>query len=124
MRIILRLLFRGFIFVPEHISGSEMSFFNLVYELSDKGEKLYFDNPLGDPCETSENEAINTFLEEVLGVIKRVIKSYGVKPGEIGAIISLKTLDPALNISRKTREKEAMPLLEFIENLEKGEKSG
>jgi len=123
MRIILRLLFRGFIFVPEHISGSEMSFFNLVYELSDKGEKLYFDNPLGDPCETSENEAINTFLEEVLGVIKRVIKSYGVKPGEIGAIISLKTLDPALNISRKTRKEEAMPLLEFIENLEKGETS-
>ena len=65
-----------------------------------------------------------TPLEEVLGVIKRAIKSYGVKPREIGAIISLKTLDPALNIPRKTREEKAKPLLEFIENLEKGEKSG
>ncbi|MFZ8783809.1 MAG: hypothetical protein ACO2OR_07530 [Desulfurococcaceae archaeon] len=42
-----------------------------------------------------------TSLEEVLGVIKRAIKSYGVKPREIGAFIALKTLDPALNISRK-----------------------
>jgi hypothetical protein len=40
-------------------------------------------------------------LEEVLGVIKMIIKSYGLKPGESEAIISLKTLDPALNISRK-----------------------
>jgi len=45
-----------------------------------------------------------TPLNVVKGVVKRVIESYGVKPGEIGAIISLKTLDPALNISRKTRE--------------------
>jgi hypothetical protein len=34
-------------------------------------------------------------------------KVSGVKPREIGAIISLKTLDPALNISRKTREERA-----------------
>jgi len=65
-----------------------------------------------------------TPLNVVKGVVKRVNESYGVKPGEIGAIISLKTLDPALNISRKTREERAKPLLEFIENLEKGEKNG
>jgi hypothetical protein len=39
-----------------------MSFFNIVYELGENGEKLYFDNPLGEPCETSEDEAINTLL--------------------------------------------------------------
>jgi hypothetical protein len=65
-----------------------------------------------------------TPLNVVKGVVKRVIESYGVKPGEIGVIISLKTPDPALNIPRKTREKRAKPLLEFIEKLEKGEKSG
>ena len=64
-----------------------------------------------------------TPLNVVKGVVKRVIESYGVKPGEIGVIISLKTLDPALNIPRKTRGR-AKPLLEFIENLEKGEKNG
>jgi len=65
-----------------------------------------------------------TPLNVVKGVVKMVIESYGVKPGEIGVIISLKTLDPALNIPRKIREERAKPLLEFIENLEKGEKSG
>jgi hypothetical protein len=58
-----RISFRGFVFIPEHASGSEMSFFNIAYELSDKGEKLYFDNPLGEPCETREDEAINAFLD-------------------------------------------------------------
>ena len=57
-------------------------------------------------------------------VVRRATKTYGVKPRVIGAFITLKTLDPSLNISRKTREKKAKPLLEFIENLEKGEKSG
>ena len=57
-----RIAFRGFVFVPEHASGSEMSLFNIAYELSENGEKLYFDNPLGEPCETSEDEAINTLL--------------------------------------------------------------
>jgi hypothetical protein len=65
-----------------------------------------------------------TPLEVVIGVVRRAIKSYGVKPGEIRDLISLKALDPALNIPRKTREEKARPLLEFIENLEKGEKSG
>jgi hypothetical protein len=60
-----------------------------------------------------------TPLHVVKGVVKMVIESYGVKPGEIGVIISLKTLDPALNIPRKTREERAKPLLEFIENFEK-----
>jgi len=76
-----------------------------------------------------EGFPVNHFFDETplttfKGVVKRVNESYGVKPGEIGVIISLKTLDPALNIPRKTREKRAKPLLEFIENLEKGEKSG
>jgi hypothetical protein len=34
-----------------------MSFFSIAYELSDKGEKLYFDNPLEEPCESVEDEA-------------------------------------------------------------------
>jgi hypothetical protein len=29
-------------FVSEHASDSEMSFFNVVYVLSEKGEKLFF----------------------------------------------------------------------------------
>jgi len=65
-----KIAFRGFIFVPEHASGSEMSFFNIVYELSENGEKLYFDNPLGDPCETSEDEAINTFLDTLVKIFR------------------------------------------------------
>jgi len=65
-----KISFRGFVFVPEHASGSEMSFFNIAYELSENGEKLYFDNPLGDPCETSENEAINTLLDTLAKIFK------------------------------------------------------
>jgi hypothetical protein len=65
-----------------------------------------------------------TRVNVVKGVVKRVTESYGVKPREIGAIISLKTLDPSLNIPRKTREEKARPLLQFIENLEKGGKCG
>jgi len=63
-------------------------------------------------------------LNVVKGVVRRAAKSYGVKPREIGAFITLKTLDPSLNISRKTGEERARPLLKFIENLEIGEKSG
>jgi hypothetical protein len=63
-------------------------------------------------------------LNVVKGVVRRATKTYGVKPRVIGAFITLKTLDPSLNISRKTREERARPLLKFIENLEKGEKSG
>jgi hypothetical protein len=66
----IKIAFRGFVFAPEHASGSEMSFFNIVYELSDKGEKLYFDNPLGDPCETSEDEAINALLDTLAKIFK------------------------------------------------------
>jgi hypothetical protein len=62
--------FRGFVFVPEHASGSETSFFNIAYELSENGEKLYFDNPLGKPCETSEDEAINAFLDTLAKIFK------------------------------------------------------
>jgi hypothetical protein len=66
----IEIAFRGFIFVPEHASGSEMSLFNIVYELSENGEKLHFDNPLGEPCETSEDEAINTFLDMLFKIFK------------------------------------------------------
>jgi hypothetical protein len=31
----IRIDFRGFVFVPDHASGSEMSFFNIAYELSE-----------------------------------------------------------------------------------------
>jgi len=65
-----KIAFRGFVFIPEHSSGSEMSFFNIAYELSENGEKLYFDNPLGDPCETSEDEAINTFLDTLAKIFR------------------------------------------------------
>jgi hypothetical protein len=44
--------FRGFVFVPEHVSSYEMGMFNLIYELGENGEKLYSDNPLEDPYET------------------------------------------------------------------------
>jgi hypothetical protein len=65
-----KVVFRGFVFVPEHASGSEMSFFNIVYELSENGEKLYFDNPLGEPCEISEDEAINAFLDMLAKIFR------------------------------------------------------
>jgi hypothetical protein len=65
-----KIVFRGFVFVPEHASGSEMNLFNVVYELSDKGEKLYFDNPLGEPCETNEDEAINALLDTLAKIFK------------------------------------------------------
>jgi hypothetical protein len=65
-----RISFRGFVFIPEHVSGSEMSFFNIFYELSENGEKMYFDNPLGEPCETTEGEAINTFLDTLAKIFK------------------------------------------------------
>ena len=65
-----KIIFKGFVFVPEHVSGSDMNLFNIAYELSDKGEKMYFDNPLGDPCETSEGEAINIFLDTLAKIFK------------------------------------------------------
>jgi hypothetical protein len=65
-----KIIFKGFVFVPEHASGSEMSFFNIAYELSENGEKMYFDNPLGDPCETSEDEAINAFLDTLVKIFR------------------------------------------------------
>ena len=63
-----------------------------------------------------------TSLNTVMGIIRRAIKSYGIKPGEIRDIIGLKILDPGLNIPSKVREEKARPLLEFIERLKKGEK--
>ena len=62
-------------------------------------------------------------LNVVMGVVRRAIKSYGVKPGEIRDIIGLKILDPGLNIPSKVREEKARPLLEFIERLKKGERN-
>jgi len=63
-----KIVFRGFVFVPEHASGSEMSFYNIAYELSENGEKMYFDNPLGEPCETTEGEAINALLDTLVKI--------------------------------------------------------
>jgi hypothetical protein len=50
-------LFRGFVF-------SGMSLFNIIYELTDNYEKLYFDNPLvGELCKTTESGIINVLLD-------------------------------------------------------------
>jgi len=65
-----KITLRGFVFVPEHASGSEMNLFNIVYELGEDGEKLYFNNPLGEPCETCEDEAINAFLDMLFKIFK------------------------------------------------------
>jgi len=46
-----------------NVSGSKMNLLNIAYELSEKGEKMLFDNPLGEPCEASEDETISTFLD-------------------------------------------------------------
>jgi hypothetical protein len=62
----IKIAFKGFVFVPEHASGSEMIVFNVVYDLSEKGKKLYFDSPLGDPCETNSDEAINVFPRSLM----------------------------------------------------------
>ena len=67
---VVRISLKGFVFVLEHASGSEMSFYNIIYELSENGEKMYFDNPLGEPCEITEGEAINTFLDTLTKIFK------------------------------------------------------
>jgi hypothetical protein len=65
-----------------------------------------------------------TPINIVKGRIKRAIESYGVKPEEIDAIINLLQIDPSLTLPREIRKERAKPLLEFIEELKKGEKSG
>jgi len=65
-----------------------------------------------------------TPINIVKGRIRRAIESYGVKPEEISTIIDLLQIDPSLTIPRELREERARPLLEFIEYLKKGEKSG
>jgi hypothetical protein len=52
------------------------------------------------------------------------LKSYDIKPGEVEAIINTLLLDPLVNTPRELREERARPLLEFIEELKKGKKSG
>jgi len=66
----------------------------------------------------------NTPINIVKGRIKRAIESYGVKPEEICTLISLVQIDPSLTIPRELREERARPLIEFIEQLKKGGKSG
>jgi DNA-directed RNA polymerase subunit RPC12/RpoP len=63
-----------------------------------------------------------TSLNIVKRIVRRAANPDGVKPRVIGAFITLKTLDPSLNMSRKTREERAQSLPEFIENLDKGER--
>jgi len=65
-----------------------------------------------------------TPINIVKGRIKRAIESYGVKPEEIGTIINLLQVDPSLTIPRELREERARPLLEFVEELRKGGRSG
>jgi len=65
-----------------------------------------------------------TPINIVKGRIKRAVESYGISPKEVGAIISLLQIDPLLNVPKELREERARPLLEFIEELEKGEKNG
>ena len=60
-----------------------------------------------------------TRIEVVKGRIRRAVRSYGVSPEEVGAIISLLQIDPLLNVPRELRKERARPLLEFIEELEK-----
>jgi len=60
-----------------------------------------------------------TPINIVKGRIKRAVESYGIKPKEVGAIISLLQIDPLLNVPKELREERAGPLLEFIEELEK-----
>jgi len=66
----------------------------------------------------------NTPINMVKGRIKRAVESYGVKPEEIRAIVSLLQIDPSLTIPRELREERAKSLLEFIEELRRGGKSG
>ena len=66
----------------------------------------------------------STPVNIVKGRIKRAIESYNVKPEDVEAVISLLQRDPSLTIPKELREERARPLLEFIEELKKGEKSG
>jgi hypothetical protein len=50
--------------------------------------------------------------------------TFDIKPGEVEAIINTLLLDPLVITPRELREERARPLLEFIEELKKGEKSG
>lgn len=58
-----------------------------------------------------------TSLDIVKGRVRRAVESYGVKPEEVEAIVSLIVLDPLLNAPRELREERAKPLLEFIREL-------
>jgi len=60
-----------------------------------------------------------TRIEVVKGRIRRAVRSYGVSPEEVGAIISLLQIDPLLNVPKELRKERARPLLEFIKELEK-----
>jgi len=60
-----------------------------------------------------------TPINIVKGRIKRAVKSYGIRPNEVGAIISLLQIDPLLTIPKELRKERAKPLLEFIKELEK-----
>jgi len=66
----------------------------------------------------------NTPINIVKGRIKRAVESCSVKPEEVGAIISLLQIDPSLTVPRELREERARPLLEFVEELRRGERSG
>jgi hypothetical protein len=57
-----------------------MSFFNIIHELGENGEKLYFDNPLRDPCKTMRVKismlATLGVLIEISDEVNRVTLNY------------------------------------------------
>jgi len=60
-----------------------------------------------------------TPINIVKGRIRRAVESYGIKPKEVGAIISLLQIDPLLNVPKELREERVRLLSEFIKELEK-----
>jgi len=59
-----------------------------------------------------------TRIGVVKGKIRRAVRSYGIRPKEVGEIISLLQIDPSLNVPKELREERVRPLLEFIKELE------
>jgi AAA15 family ATPase/GTPase len=47
-----------------------MSFFGVVYEFIDEGEKLLFSSSIIEPCETVEDDSINALLDILIKIFK------------------------------------------------------
>ena len=59
-----------------------------------------------------------TPLELIKGRIKKAVKSYGVSPKDVNAIINSVLVDPLINIPKELREERVKPLIGFIKDLE------